>query len=301
MDVAPVVVFVYNRLNKIKYCLEELEKNKECNETDIIIFSDGAKTEEDKKKVSEVRSFLKDEYWPACKFKSITIMESSKNKGLANSIIDGVTSVINRFGKVIVVEDDLIVSNDFLRYMNGALDFYENKLEVGSISAYTCPLRKLKKYKHDIFFTRKGECWGWGTWKNRWEKVDWTVSTFDEYKANALMRKEFSKIGYGLDTMLCDQMSGLLDSWAVRWCYHLYRNHLWTVYPCISRVNNIGFDGSGVHCGSINKFENEFIGSKKVCKFEMLNVSRKLEKAYYDYESGKQTFLGRVIEYLRSE
>lgn len=295
MNAAPVVLFVYNRLEKVRNCLEALECNQECGQTDLYIFADGAKGKEDIDRVMDVREFIKKKYIPHSIFKRVNLIESAHNKGLANSIIDGVTKVISRYGRVIVVEDDLIVSDDFLAYMNGALNYYEHIPNIGSISAYTYPLKELRRYKKDVFMLRKGECWGWGTWENRWLQVDWNVSSFEEYKDNDIMRKEFDSIGCGLDSMLCSYMEGTLDTWAVRWCYHLYRNNLLTVYPKISRTKNEGIDGSGVHCVATDRFAHENIGSAVGCSFEMLEVDHGLEKAVYRYDAGKISVLDRML------
>lgn len=300
MSKAPIVLFVYNRLDKAKSCLNALEKNEECSQTDLYVYADGAKRAEDKEKVQAVRNFIKNDYIPKSKFSKVHLIESDVNKGLSNSIIGGVTEVINSHGKVIVVEDDLIVSTDFLRYMNGALDFYKSIQHVGSVSAYTSPVQELISYKKDVYFLRKGECWGWGTWKDRWENVDWEVSTFEEYRANKKMRREFDAIGYGLDAMLCSYMEGTLDTWATRWCYHLFRNGLLTVYPAISRTNNIGMDGTGEHCSATMRFAHDTIGSGLACKYEVLDVNRKLEKAISFYEAGRVPFMKRVFNRIHS-
>lgn len=299
MSKAPVVLFVYNRVEKAKSCLQTLEKNDDCGLTDLFIYADGPKSTENEEKVQNVRNFLKNEYIPKCRFSKVYLVESEVNKGLAKSIIDGVSEVINQYGKAIIVEDDLVVSTDFLNYMNEALDYYKDIPQVGSISAYTYPIRELRHYKKDVFFLRKGECWGWGTWKNRWEKVDWEVSTFEEYKKNELMRKEFNSIGYGLDSMLCSYMEGTLDTWATRWCYHLYRNKLLTVYPTISRTNNMGMDGTGVHCNPTKRFSHESIGSDSMCHFEVLDVNKRLEKAVSNYDAGKVGGLERIKYFFK--
>lgn len=296
MNKAPVILFVYNRLDKAKNCLLALEKNGDCGQTDLYIYADGAKRTEDEAKVQAVRNYIKKEYISKSKFSKVYYVESDFNKGLANSIIGGVTAVINQYGKAIVVEDDLIVSTDFLEYMNGALDFYKDIREVGSISAYSYPLKELINYKKDIYLLRKGECWGWGTWQDRWQNVDWEVSTFEEYKANKKMREEFDSIGYGLDAMLCSYMEGTLDTWATRWCYHLYRNKLLTVYPSVSRTSNEGLDGTGEHCNPTKRFAHMSIGSNAKCHFEMLKVNKKLERAVTDYDAGRISFIDRIKE-----
>lgn len=294
MAYAPVVLFAYKRVDKLKACVEALEKNILAEDTELYIFCDGPKDEKDIKQVQEVREYLRNY---SGKFKSVSVSESSCNIGLADSIICGVTKVINISEKVIVVEDDLITSQDFLLYMNGALDFYKDLKEYGSISAYTYPLRILETYDKDVYVTRKGECWGWGTWKNRWDYVDWTVSDFREYKKNKMKRKEFESLQYGIDKMLFSQMNGKIDSWAVRWCYYLFNNHLLTVYPRISRTYNIGFDGSGTHCANTNIYHSQIINSVGKCKYEHLSINREIEKEAAVFE--KRTFLQKVLNKIK--
>lgn len=279
---AAVIVFAYCRKDKLQKCLEYLEKNDRTNRMDLHIFSDGEKGDKDRGKVNEVREFL-DIYTEKSKFKKVFLYKSKRNKGLATSIIEGVSEIVNRYGKVIVVEDDLLVSKDFLEFMNDALEYYEDKKEYGSISAYTYPFKELEEYDKDIFATRKGESWGWGTWKDRWEKVDWQVETFAEYMTNPEMRQEFDSIEFGLDAMLIQQMKSNIDSWAVRWCYHLYRNKLLTIYPKMSRATNIGFDNTGVHCEVTNKYDNDISKKCKKCKFERLELNEYLERKSSEY------------------
>ncbi len=291
---APVALFAYKRLDKLQACLNALEKNTLIGETDLFIFSDGAKGNDDAVQVNEVRDYLRSY---AGGFKKIEITESSVNRGLANSIIAGVTKVINEYGKVIVVEDDLITASDFLMYMNKGLDFYKDFKEYGSISAYTYALSGLDEYERDIYVTRKGECWGWATWNDRWEKVDWNVSDFKEYMRNRKRRKEFDSLQNGIDKMLILQMKGKIDSWAVRWCYHLYKNQLLTVYPKISRVNNIGFDGSGTHCTADDIYKVPLNEEKTECKFERLGINNRLEKETALFE--RKGLLDKVMALIR--
>lgn len=283
MQLAPVVLFAYKRKDKLKDCLQALDDNFDAEKTELYIFSDGAKNENDVKQVQEVRNLI-DNYKKVSKFKKVTVILQPKNKGLANSIISGVTEVICEFDKVIVVEDDLIVAKDFLVYMNQALDFYQNFKEYGSISGYTYPLSVLKSYDKDVYVTRKGECWGWGTWKDRWIKVDWKVKDFQNYLQDKRKRKKFNELQHGIDKMLIMQMHGEIDSWAVRWCYHLFVNNLLTVYPKESRTKNIGFDGSGTHCTVTNIYDAEFENRYIDCKFERLSIDKRLEKKAAKFE-----------------
>lgn len=284
---APLVIFAYKRADKLEKCLSALEKNHEVIETKLYIFCDGPKKESDIVDVQKVRELVH-EYSYISKFKEVNIVESEENKGLANSIIGGVTEVIKKYGKIIVLEDDIIVKPNFLKYMNDALDYYENYQQYGSISAYTLPLKKLKKYDKDVYVIRKGECWGWATWENRWINVDWQLEDYVSYLKDKKKRKEFEKLQNGIDKMLIAQMEGRIDSWAVRWCYHLFKKGLLTVYPTVSKVMNIGMDGSGTHftekkCVNYNS-EISKKESKDSWLFEALDVDFELERKVAVFE-----------------
>lgn len=308
MTYAPIAVFSYNRADKLEKCLNALEKNPLAKETDLYLFADGAKGVEDSEKVKEVRDFIH-KYLNDSEFHKVVLVEQAKNLGLANSIIGGVTKVINEHHKVIVVEDDLIVTNDFLSYMNSALDYYEEMKEYGSISAYTYPLKELEKYDKDIYVTHKGECWGWGTWHDRWNEVDWTVPDFDSYKKDRKKRKDFDAVEKGLDRMLILQQAGKIDSWAVRWCYHLFTHQLLTVYPRISKAQNIGFDGSGTNCGDAESDEKRFaqdgLRSPGCCNFSVtfermpVNVELERKMAVYMYVPLEKKIINKLKSILK--
>lgn len=296
---APVILFVYNRLDKTKQTLCALNENVGVEETDLIIFADGAKKIDEREKVIEVRNYIENEFVVMSRFHRVKLIKSDLNKGLANSIIEGVTEVIKQYGEAIVVEDDLVTSKDFINYMNSALEYYRDIPTIGSISGYTAPIKYLKRYKRDVFITRKGECWGWATWKDRWLEVDWEVSDFVEYYKDMMKRREFNSIGGGLDNMLCLQMEGKLDSWAVRWCYHLFCNKLLTVYPRVSKTYNIGMDGSGTHCTATNRYDIQLSNTIKTCNFELLSVNRKIEQEIARFELNEKTLAELALDKLK--
>lgn len=282
MSYAPLAVFAYNRKDKIERCLSTVSKCKEIEETDLHIFSDGPKNDADVTAVKEVRDYLYT-FKEQAHFYRVFIYSSDKNKGLAKSIIEGVTQVIENYGKIIVLEDDLIVSDDFLHYMNNGLDFYKEYKRYGSINAYSYPIKSLRKYNKDIYVTRKGDCWGWGTWKDRWECVDWDVTDFHKYIHNPIARIRFESLEAGLDEMLVLQQEGKSSSWAVRWVYSLHKRGLWSVYPAKSRVTNIGMDGSGENSENTDAFSVEIFNSEEECNFELLEVDKKLERECANY------------------
>lgn len=293
---SPVVIFAYNRADHLKQTIDALGQNIGAKETEVYIFSDGPKNEKAKAGVEEVRKLINSEYVKAL-FSKLTVVESDKNKGLANSVISGVTNVINEYGKVIVVEDDLITSRGFLNYMNGALDFYEKNEKVGSISAYTGSFPIPKEYKHDVYMTYRGCSWGWATWKNRWDDVDWRVSDYDDLKKSIKKRIQFNRGGWNLQLALDDQMQGRIDSWAVRWCYSLAKRDLYTVYPIVARVKNIGFDGSGTHCVVKNEgYFDATLANEEKCIFENLEIDPKIAKGFKNFYMSFPLYVRRRIE-----
>ena len=147
---APVVLFVYNRLDHTMNVIESLSKNIGAKETDLYVFSDAAKTEKGLDKVNEVREYIRKTDWRG-NFQKVTVVEAEQNKGLAKSIIGGVTGILQEYGRVIVVEDDLVLSPYFLQYMNGALEYYKDVENIWSISGYSFQMRRLTNYPHDVF------------------------------------------------------------------------------------------------------------------------------------------------------
>ena len=243
---APVIIFVYNRPIHTKMTFESLRDNYDAKDSDVIIFSDYARDQTAIERVLEVRDYIKyvkNQNW----FKSVSIFESEENMGLAKSIIDGVSKVFEHSSSVIVLEDDLITSKDFLRFMNSALSHYSEDHRIWSISGYNIPIKVRKNYKHDVYLSLRGSSWGWGTWRDRWKMIDWNVSDYNEFKKSLVARNGFNLGGRDLSIMLDLQMEGKIDSWAIRWCYTQFRNGMFTVYPTKSKVENKGFDGSGTH------------------------------------------------------
>ena len=246
MSFAPIVMFVYNRADHFKKTYSALAKCDQAKESELYIFSDGPKNKDGAPKVEEVRTALK-EIENDSAFKKITVIASPVNKGLAASVIAGVTDVINKYGKVIVVEDDCMPSVHFLSYMNNALDFYENDKKIGSIAGY-CPVIDFPEdYENDLFVAYRSCSWSWACWADRWQGVDWELKNMkDFYNSPALIRKLNSN-GSDRFLRLYRQTKGNGSSWSVRFGAHLVKNDLLTVYPRYSYITNIGCDESGVH------------------------------------------------------
>ena len=249
---APIVLFVYKRPEQTKKVIESLKENVFSRQSELFIFSDGFRDLQDKELVLSVRSYIntiKSNDW----FEAVHVYESKTNRGLANSIIDGVSKIIGRYGKVIVLEDDLIISPYFLKYMNECLDFFEQDERIWAVCGYTPELQSLKEYDCDVYLNYRASTWGWGTWTNRWADIDWSVSDYRRFRWNLPERIRFCFGGNDTVSMLKAQMNGKLDSWGIRWCYAQSRRRKLAVAPRKSLVQNIGFDSTGTHSKSADE------------------------------------------------
>lgn len=252
-DLAPVILFVYNRPEHTRKTIEALKNNLLARDTELFIFSDAAKNDAERKNVEKVRKYIK----TLDGFKSITVIEREENLGLATSILSGVTEIINQNRKIIVLEDDLITSTLFLNYMNYYLNHYKKEQKVFSITGFNYPESLLhipNKYPYSIYFGYRCMSWSWATWINRWNKVDWEVKDYDKCIKDKKSKKHFNRGGEDLSDMLRSQLENKIDSWAIRWCYAQSKSDAYCVYPVKSLVSNIGFDDTGVHCGKTDRF-----------------------------------------------
>lgn len=290
---APIVLFVYNRLWHTKKTIEALQENTLARDSELYIYSDSSKTHNDKQAVSEVREFLSS----INGFKTITIIEREENYGLANSIIDGVTTIVERFGKVIVLEDDLVTSPYFLQYMNDALMLYESDKSVASIHGYIYPIEGLP----ECFFIRGADCWGWATWKRAWDIFESDGQILLQKLITRKLQNEVDFNGsYQYTKMLEDQIAGKNNSWAIRWYISAFLEGMLTLYPGKSYVENIGNDGSGTHCSRSNFFSQrvnfQYKALEKIC-LEESPVAR--EKIQHFFNSIQSNRLKRILNKVK--
>lgn len=261
----PICIFSYKRRLELSKTLESLKNCKNIDSHPIFIFSDNAKNNKETTAVADVRNYI--ECLDFLKFEEVSFAD--QNKGLANSIIEGVTKIISDFGQVIVLEDDIIVSPNFLIFMESALEYYKNDTNIFSISGYSPNLKILENYNKDIYFSPRASSWGWGTWKDRWKKVDWDVKTYPSFKYDFVHQWKFTKGGIDLPGMLRDQMMGKINSWAIRWVYQQFLNNQATVYPKISKVRNIGIGENATHTKKTSRFRTIMdSGEQEVFAFE---------------------------------
>jgi hypothetical protein len=244
-ELAPVVLFVYNRPVHTRKTLESLSKNLLADQSKLFIYSDGPhenSTEEERLRITEVRKVIAEKKWCA----EVEIIERNKNFGLAKSVISGVTEIINRFGKIIVLEDDLVLSRGFLKYMNESLLVYENDERVMHVSGYMFPV---KTKLPETFFSSETTSWGWATWSRAWKFLEPDAKLLAEKINKAQRKDEFDLQGnYNYYDMLVNQAGNKNDSWAVRWYASVFLNKGLVQTPGISLVRNIGNDSSGIHC-----------------------------------------------------
>ena len=250
-ELAPIVLFVYNRPWHTEQTVESLKKNKLAAESDLIIYSDGARSEKDKYTVKKVRDFAE----KITGFKSIQLIKRKHNFGLAGSVISGINEIFLNYNKVIAIEDDLISSKCFLEFMNEALKIYENDERIFSVSGYTFPFKIPNEYIDDTFISYRSSSWGWGTWKDRWLKVDWEIKDYGEFKKDKNAQMIFNRGGEDLTPMLHSQMNLKIDSWAIRWAYAHFKNNAYCLFPVHSKIKNVGTDSSGIHSDTTSKFD----------------------------------------------
>ncbi|GAB2768154.1 glycosyltransferase [Rhabdobacter roseus] len=257
---APVVLFCYNRPWHLRQTVEALAANALAPETELIVFSDGPKTEAEVPLVQEVRGYLS----TVEGFKSTHVVAAAQNRGLAVSVIAGVSEVLARHERVVVLEDDMLCTPDFLDFMNEALGTYKNRADVFSVTGYAPPLALPPKYPHDVYLVPRTSSWGWGTWRNRWQQADWQVLDFEKLRKNKAERRKLTRGGEDLWPMLVKQQRGVIDSWSVRWTYSQARRGAYSLYPVRSKIRNIGTDGSGTNFTFSTSYYGEELSDQQV-------------------------------------
>ncbi|MFT4804759.1 MAG: GT2 family glycosyltransferase, partial [Psychroserpens sp.] len=180
---APIIIFCYNRFSHLQKTVDKLKANALAKNSDLYIFSDSPNNKTDQIEVHQVRDYIK----TITGFKSINIKLSKSNKGLAKSVIEGVSTVIKKHGRVIVLEDDILVSSDFLNFMNDVLEKYEADLKIYSVSGYSYKLEQIKQ-PDELFMVKRASSWGWGTWENRWASADWDVTDYMPFLSSPKLR-----------------------------------------------------------------------------------------------------------------
>jgi hypothetical protein len=250
-QLAPIVLFCYIRLDTLIQTVEALKNNFLAPDSELYVFCDAAKNDVDKIEVDKVRSYVN----AIEGFKSLKVYEATENMGLANSIIQGVSKIFLDHEKIVVLEDDLVTTPNFLNYMNEALMNYHDKPIVNAICGYSFDLKKSEL--SSSYLLNRPWPWSWATWKNRWEVVDWEMKDYDDFSKSRRLKREFSRLGSDVNLMLWRQMNGKLDSWAIRWTFHQFKTKTFCLYPPVSLVRNIGFGEEATHTkGSVKRYDS---------------------------------------------
>ncbi len=287
MNNAPVIMFVYNRADHFMSTYKALAGCHGAKETVLYIFSDGAKNEGAAEGVRRVREEVQ-RIKISGDFKSVSIAESEVNKGLAKSVIDGVTQIIEKYGRAIVVEDDCVATPHFLEYMNSCLEYFEAHKTIGAISGYAPAIDFPKNYDKDIFMAYRSCSWTWATWKDRWQGVDWELHNIADFYKSPKLIKRLNSNGSDRFLRLYRQTKGNGSSWSVRFGAHLVKNGQLTVYPRYSYISNIGCDESGVHSMNEDAEKMKVDPAKAIAhpKIEAVELNAEIQKTlkkHYSY------------------
>ena len=290
MVLAPIALFVYNRPWHTRQTVEALLENELASSSMLFVFSDGPKGEQDAPAVQEVREYIKG----ITGFASIEIVERDANCGLTDNIIDGVTRIINEFGKIIVLEDDMVTSPYFLRFMNEALEFYKDETEVWHVSGWNYPIDP--EGLPDTFLWRVMNCWGWATWADRWQYYErGPKKLVGEFSKDEI--KRFNLDGaHNFWGQVQGNVEGRIRTWAIFWYATIFKNDGLCLNPSQSLVQNIGHDGSGSHCGATKAKYTPLASSLPL--IEHINIKENqetLKQIIHYYESITPSFLKRLL------
>ena len=294
MMYAPILLFTYNRLAHTRRCVEALLKNSLATESELFIYSDGAKDDTQQAAVNEVRYYIHN----IRGFKQITIIQRDENWGLARNIIDGVTTQVNRYGKVIVLEDDLVVAPYFLQFMNDALETYKDEPKVGHIQA--CDFTQDLTLP-DTFLIKWTGSWGWGTWDKAWKHFNPNGQELLQELEERKLTYTFDFNGkYGYTRMLRRQIAGKNHSWAIRWNASLFLKGILSLNVGRSLVQNEGFDGSGTHCGGGGLYASTLhLDRLPVTPISPIEENTKARQAYVRYYARTNSFWAKALRRIK--
>jgi hypothetical protein len=294
MSYAPILLFVYNRPEHTRRCIESLLKNSLASESNLFIYADGAKDSTQQEAVNEVRNYIRSIQG----FKQITLMERSENWGLARNIINGVTTQVNRYGKVIVLEDDLVVAPYFLQFMNDALEVYKNEPRVGHIQA--CDFTQDSSLPATFLIKWTGS-WGWATWDRAWKHFNPNGNELLQELEERKLTHVFDFNGkYGFTRMLRRQIEGKNNSWAIRWNASLFLKDILSLNVGRSLVQNEGFDGSGTNCGGGGLYASHlYLQPLLITPISPIEENKEARQAFIRYYARTNSFWAKAIRRIK--
>lgn len=285
-SLSPICLFTYNRLEETKSTIGALQANFLAKDSVLHIFSDCWKNEASKQSVLEVRNYLKS----VRGFKDVKIYENNYNKGLAKSIIEGVSIILKESDTIIVLEDDLITSQNFLDFMNSALNYYKNNEIIQSISGYS----PLVETKDDYFLFNRPFPWGWATWREKWDYTFFDKAAIKELLLRKpYLLKSFSiQMGDDSKGMLISSLNNKISSWYILWTFGHFIKNTYCFYPTKSKVTNVGYSDIGTHCNVINSYVDNF--SNDETRIFNFSTDIRIDKNILKYFSLKYKFIFRL-------
>lgn len=294
MNLSPILLFVYNRPAHTRRCIESLSRNSLAVESELFIYADGAKDQTVSDEVEEVRQYIRSIQG----FKKVTFIERNENWGLAKNIIDGVSTQVKKYGKVIVLEDDLVVAPHFLRFMNDALETYQDEPKVGHIQA--CDFTQDASLP-DTFLIKWTGSWGWATWERAWKHFNPNgKELLQELEARKLTYTFDFNGKYGFTRMLRRQIEGKNNSWAIRWNASLFLKDILSLNVGRSLVQNEGFDGSGTNCGGGGLYASHLhLEPLPVHKISPVLENQNARKAFIRYYGRSNSFWAKAIRRIK--
>lgn len=294
MTYAPILLFAYNRPQHLKRTVEALLRNQLAAESELYIYADAPKTAEDEDNVKQVRQVIH----AVTGFKQVHITERDTNWGLARSIIHGVTEQVERHGRVIVLEDDLVVAPHFLEFMNDALETYKDEPRVGHIQA--CDFTQDPTLP-DTFLIKWTGSWGWATWQRAWKHFNPDgQALLNELERRKLTRRFDFNGRYGYTRMLRRQIAGQNNSWAIRWNASLFLDDILSLNVGRSLVQNTGFDGSGTNCGGGGLYASHLCMDRiEVKKISPIAENEDARMAYVRYYARTNSFWAKAIRRIK--
>lgn len=294
LEPAPIAIFAYNRPDHLRTTLKCLESNDGAERHQLYIFSDAPKAIEQASAVKAVRKIIRDNYH----FKAVNIIERNKNWGLAASIIDGVTRLTNEYERAIVLEDDIRTSRYFLDFMNRSLEFYEHHENVMHISGCRYPAKP--NPMHQTFFLQVPLCWGWATWGRAWKHFTKLENISGNFNRTDIKTINFENTHPFWNQLLANE-TRKINTWFIYWYLSIYKANGLSLFPTKALSENIGFDGSGVNCGSSHDYEVALTDEAPIIGTPPVTTTNYDYQAHIDYfRSIRPSLAHRITAKLRN-
>lgn len=291
-ELAPIGLSTYSRLEHLTKTVEALKKNTLASQSELYIFSDAPRPG-DEEAVAKVRRFIKD----IDGFKNITILERKTNDRVFNNR-GGIKLLLEKYGKCIFLEEDIISAPGFLQFINDGLAIYKKREDIFAICGYTPPVQLEKFYKKDVYICHRFSAWGFGIWADRYEKIIFDKINFEEFIKNKPLVRRFRRGGEDLMRMLKREAGAEIDALDVKIFYTQFMLGMYTIAPTCSLTNNIGHDGTGIHCGTTSRFDVNLPQTPLQLELDPgIKQNRRVSKSLYHFRSGYHCgFMKKMIK-----